>query len=126
MRAQHEEGAAAPGQAAPALKDEAPGVTAEGIEAQAKLNKADSRCAPHAQQALRAIEGEIKAADAKRLSTAQARAALRSMTLNRIEADDGRPMYVATFHALTRSFRDLAEVEAWLAMVDGERGEASR
>ena len=71
------DGTAAPGPTAPdaanvAPKDEAPGVTAEGIEAQAKLNKADSRCATHAQQALRVIEGEAKAAQyLARLQTQQ-------------------------------------------------------
>jgi hypothetical protein len=60
-------------------------------------------------------------AEDKRFSTAQARCALRSMTLGRTEADDGRRLYVATFHALTRSFNDLDAVETWLEMVDGKR-----
>jgi hypothetical protein len=60
-------------------------------------------------------------AHAKRLATAQARAALRGMVLHCIENDAGRPTFIATFHALTKSFADLAEVELWLAMVDGVR-----
>lgn len=57
----------------------------------------------------------------KRVATAQARAALRGMTLCCIEGDDGRPLFIASFHALTRSFTDLAEVEAWLERVDSRR-----
>jgi hypothetical protein len=60
-------------------------------------------------------------AEEKRFSTAQARCALRSMTLRRTETDDGRPLYVATFHALTRTFDDLDAVETWLEMVDGKQ-----
>jgi hypothetical protein len=68
---------------------------------------------------------QVTSLDAKRFSTAQARAALRGMALCAIEGDDGRPLYVASFHALTRSFSDLAEVEGWLARVDGRQLEAA-
>lgn len=60
-------------------------------------------------------------AEQKRFATAQALAALRGMTLRRIDGDFGRPQFIATFHALTRPFADLAEVEGWLEWVDGRR-----
>lgn len=60
-------------------------------------------------------------ADHKQFSTCQARAALRGVMLSRIESDDGKHLFVATFHALTKSFDDLAEVERWLERVDGKR-----
>jgi hypothetical protein len=59
--------------------------------------------------------------DAKRLATCQARAARRGMTLHRIESDDGKPLFVATFFALTRHFDDIGQVELWLDRVDGAR-----
>lgn len=58
----------------------------------------------------------------KRFATAQATAALRGITLRRIEGDFGQ-QYIATFHALTKAFDDLAEVESWLERVDGRRVE---
>ena len=66
-----------------------------------------------------AREGPCKA-----FATAQARAAL-GMALHRIVGDDGRAAYIATYHALTRRFSDLAEVEQWLEAVDGRRQEAA-
>ncbi len=56
--------AAAPGPAAPErpLKDEAPGVTAEGFSGQTRQSSPDYQAAPLAGQALRVIEGESKAA----------------------------------------------------------------
>ena len=78
MRAQHDQGAAAPDLSSAAaeqapLNDEAPGVTAEGFQTQGKLNEADFRFAPQAQQALRVIEGENKATQyLARLHTLQA------------------------------------------------------
>jgi hypothetical protein len=62
-------------------------------------------------------------ADHKRFETARARAALRGITLHAIESDGGTALYVATFHALTKSFTDLADVETWLERVDGRREE---
>lgn len=53
----------------------------------------------------------------KRLATAQARAALAGFTLTPIEADNGSPMFVISRWALTRSFGDLSEVEAFLDRV---------
>ncbi len=55
----------------------------------------------------------------KRLATAQARAALRGITLTPLQGDDGRPEYIASLHAMTRAFRDLAEVESWLDRIEG-------
>jgi len=58
------DGAAAPGLAAPdrPASDDAPGVVAEGVKGQSKSDKRNFRAAPHAGQALRVIEGETKAA----------------------------------------------------------------
>lgn len=50
----------------------------------------------------------------KRLATGQARAALRGIALHALEDDRGRALFVASLHALTRQFDDLAAVEAWL------------
>jgi len=55
----------------------------------------------------------------KRFETARARAALRGIALHAMDDDRGCPLYVASIHALTRQFADLAEVEAWLTAVDG-------
>jgi hypothetical protein len=54
----------------------------------------------------------------KRVATAQARAARRGITLHQIEGDDGDPLFIGTFHALTKQFSDLAEVDTWLDHVD--------
>jgi hypothetical protein len=43
------------------------------------------------------------------------------MTAPHVACDDGRPLFIASFHALTRSFPDLADVEMWLQRVDGNR-----
>lgn len=56
-------------------------------------------------------------ADRKRLATLAARAALASVQLFTIEGDNGRPLFVATRWALTRSFEDLDAVSRWLDMV---------
>jgi hypothetical protein len=57
------------------------------------------------------------AIDRKRLATAQARAALRGIELQVTDNDRGAPLYVASMHALTRAFDDLAEVETWLVKI---------
>jgi len=54
----------------------------------------------------------------KRLAGACARAALRGITLHVLEDDRGRALYVASLHALTRQFDDLAAVETWLDGLD--------
>jgi len=54
----------------------------------------------------------------KRLATAQARAALRGIALHALEDDRGDALYVASLHALTRQFDDLAAVEGWLDGLD--------
>jgi len=56
---------------------------------------------------------------AKRVATATAQAALRGIALHRIEADDGRPLFVATRDYLTASFTDISAVEAWLTQIGG-------
>lgn len=56
----------------------------------------------------------------KAFETARARCALRSIVLHRIEDDAGRPLFIATFHALTKHFDTLDEVEQWLLAVDGK------
>lgn len=55
---------------------------------------------------------------AKRLATAQARAALRGIALHVLEDDRGAALYVASLHAMTRQFDDLAAVETWLNGLD--------
>ena len=53
--------------------------------------------------------------ETKRNSHAQARAALcGGIVLNIIDGDNGRPLYVANLHAMTRCFDAIGEVEAWL------------
>ena len=59
------------------------------------------------------------AAQAKRFATQQARAALAGVTLTRIEGDDGRPLFVASRWALTKSFDNIGVVDAWLSRVAG-------
>ena len=57
--------------------------------------------------------------DLKRFANAQAHAVwLYGIRLDVLEGDDGSPLYVATLHALTRTFRALPEVEGWLAALD--------
>lgn len=59
----------------------------------------------------------------KRASTAKARAAMLGIVVHVLQGDDGRPEWIATRWALTKSFRDLAEFEGWLDRVDGRRAE---
>ena len=54
----------------------------------------------------------------KRLATARARAALRGITLHVLEDDRGSALYVASLHALTRQFDNLAAIESWLDSLD--------
>lgn len=56
----------------------------------------------------------------KRLMGCRARLALLGVTLLDIEADDGGREYVASHDrlALTKRFRSLEEVEAWLLVVE--------
>lgn len=61
----------------------------------------------------------MTAADPKRLANAAARAALAGATLHALQNDDGSPLYVVTWRALTRSFDDLAAVEGWLTRFEG-------
>lgn len=49
----------------------------------------------------------------KRLDTAKARCALWGGTLSVTDDDGGRPLYVVSRWALTRSFNSLPELEAW-------------
>lgn len=58
--------------------------------------------------------------EAKRLATAKARAALIGATLVDIEGDDGRPEYICTKWALTKSFDNLDDVERLLARMEGK------
>lgn len=55
----------------------------------------------------------------KAFATLRAEAALAGVTLHLCEGDDGKPEYVATRWALTRSFRSLDEVSEWLERVMG-------
>lgn len=71
--------------------------------------------------ALAAMQKAKAPAADKRASTAQARAALAGITLHVLAGDDGRPEYIATRWALTKSFTDLSEVERWLDRVGAPR-----
>jgi hypothetical protein len=57
---------------------------------------------------------------AKRLSTAIARAALVGVIVHRIEGDFLPEVFIATKWALTREFTDLDALEAWLDRVTGK------
>lgn len=61
----------------------------------------------------------MSAADPKALVTAKARAALLGATLHALQDDDGSPLYVVSWRALTRSFDGLAELDAWLTRFEG-------
>lgn len=68
--------------------------------------------------------------DLKRFATAQAHAMwLYGIRLEAIEGDDGASLFIATIHALTRTFRTIPEIEGWLFALDQEeapRGEVAR
>ncbi|MBP5992241.1 MAG: hypothetical protein KA766_19760 [Piscinibacter sp.] len=51
--------------------------------------------------------------------TLQARALLVGLRASLLAGDDGRPELVVSRWAMTRSFRDLREAEAWLARAGG-------
>jgi hypothetical protein len=57
--------------------------------------------------------------DTKRVATAKARAALRGIVLHPLADDRGRPEFVATQGAWTRSFGTIEAVEVWLDRVEG-------
>jgi hypothetical protein len=59
--------------------------------------------------------------EAKAFITAAARGALAGIAIEQHEADDGRPEFVANHNgwAMTRRFRTLAELAAWLDRVTG-------
>lgn len=58
-------------------------------------------------------------ADAKRTATATARAALRGITVHRLQDDRGRPEFVVSWHALPRAFSSIDDVEGWLDRFEG-------
>ena len=70
-----------------------------------------------AQSAVAGLMQPRAAERGKRLATARARAALRGIALHALDDDRGRTLLVASVDGLTRSFSDLAEVEAWLDQV---------
>ncbi|MEO8022098.1 hypothetical protein [Polaromonas sp.] len=55
----------------------------------------------------------------KRYATMQARAALAGVTLQRIEDDRGREVFIVSRWAMTREIATLDDVEAWLARIEG-------
>lgn len=59
------------------------------------------------------------ASPAKAFANCQARAAMLGVTLHALPDDGGRTEYIATRWALTKSFAELAEVEAWLGRLEG-------
>lgn len=52
--------------------------------------------------------------------TAQARVSLAGYQAELLDGDDGRPMLIVSRWALTRSFRDIDEANAWIARVVGQ------
>lgn len=60
-------------------------------------------------------------AEAKRLATATARAALAGITLRPIEDDGGRRVFIVSRWAFTRQLDSLDAVEAWLDLVCGAK-----
>lgn len=63
-------------------------------------------------------DGTASQADtAKRLATLRARAALAGVQLFTIDGDNGRPLYVVTRWALTRSFDELEAIATWLDLI---------
>lgn len=54
--------------------------------------------------------------DNKRFATLQALGALRGISVQRFERDDGRHAFLATRWALTRELPDLAAVQQFLAV----------
>jgi len=73
---------------------------------------------------------EALIAQRKRFETCRAHAAwFYGIRLEALDGDDGAPLFVATLHALTLSFRSVPEIEGWLAALDEEgapRGEIER
>lgn len=57
----------------------------------------------------------------KALDTLRARCALLGIVLAITENDHGRPLYVATRWAMTKTFSSLEEVGAWLSEIEGGR-----
>jgi hypothetical protein len=68
--------------------------------------------------------------DWKSFATCQATAMwLHGIRLEALEGDDGAPLFVATLHAMTRTFRTIPEIAGWLHALDQEeapRGEMAR
>lgn len=60
-------------------------------------------------------------AEAKRLATATARAALAGVTLHATTDDTDRRVYVVSRWALTRTLDGLDAVEQWLDQVTGQK-----
>lgn len=56
----------------------------------------------------------------KHQTTLCARCALFGLVLNVLEDDHGKPLYVATRWAITRSFSSLQELEKWLDKLNKE------
>lgn len=57
----------------------------------------------------------------KRLANAKARAAMAGVELHAITDDAEKPLFVCVKWALTASFSDLADVEAWLSRIEGRQ-----
>lgn len=60
-------------------------------------------------------------AEAKRLSTLTARAALCGVTLHATTDDTGRRVFIVSRWALTRQLDTLDDLEAWLDLVTGTK-----
>lgn len=60
-------------------------------------------------------------ADAKRLATATARAALRGIVVHVIDGDFLPQRYIATRWALSKEFKRIEDLESWLDLVTGAK-----
>ncbi len=63
-------------------------------------------------------------ADAKRLCTLIARAALVGVIVHRIESDFGGEEFIASRWALTKAFSNMDALDAWLDRVAGKKATA--
>ena len=68
-----------------------------------------------------AIASDPAAVPDKQSATLAARAALVGVTLHTLKDECGRREWIASRWALTRSFRSLEELSAWLDMIGAPR-----
>ena len=94
----------------------------QGPDAQALQERAIAeRRAAETRRPGPASVARLSADDAKRLTTLQARAALKGTVLHALDDDRGELELIATRWSMTRSLRTLDEAGAWLDRVVGGR-----